>query len=126
MNRTILALSLLVAFASAAPAAAIGPFLDAFKAKYVVKGAPLAAKVEVTKCNVCHVGKSKKDRNEYGLTVGKFLHKVDFTGKAKVFDPKTDMGKKALDEGLTKAGDEKASDGVTFDERIAAGKLPVE
>ena len=58
--------------ASSRPAFAIKQFFDEFKAVYVKADSAepndkaLAAEVETAKCNVCHVGKSKKDRNAYG------------------------------------------------------------
>lgn len=124
MKKFSLLLACLVLVLSAAPAWAIPPFSDAFKKAYVKPGEPLEAKVAEAKCNVCHVGKEKKDKNEYGKTVGKFLKKADFTGDAKKFDPKSDEGAKALQEGLDKAAAEKSSSGKTFGELIKAGELP--
>lgn len=71
------------------------------------------------KCMVCH-GKSKKDKNEYGKAVGKFVT------KAKVNELKDDEAarSKYIVEGLTKAADEKSSGGKTFGEIIKEGKLP--
>ncbi len=56
---------------------AIKQFADEFKAVYVKDGSPLAAEVEKAKCNVCHVGKSKKDRNAYGQALAELLDKKE-------------------------------------------------
>jgi len=81
------------------------------------------------KCNVCHVaGKGKKEKNAYGLAVGKFIT------KAQLMKIKEDGGdnteaiaeatKKYILEGLAKVEGEKAADGKTYGEAIKAGKLP--
>jgi hypothetical protein len=124
MKNLSVLLACLVLAVSAAPLWAIPPFNDAFKAKYVKEGTPLAEKVGEVKCNVCHMGKEKKDKNEYGKTVGKFLKKADFTGDNKKYDPKSDEGQKVLSEGLDKAAAEKSSGGKTYGELIKAGELP--
>jgi hypothetical protein len=91
----------------------------------VKKGDPLDAKVTEVKCNVCHVGTDKKEHNEYGKAVSKYLQKADFIGAAKKFDkvasPET---QKAIADGLEKAGAEKAGNGKTFAEIIKLGELP--
>jgi hypothetical protein len=125
MKNVSLLLAGLVLVVSAAPALAIPPFNDAFKKIYVKAGEPLEAKVMEVKCNVCHVGKEKKDKNDYGKTVAKYLKKVDFTGEAKKFDDiKGDAAQKALAEGLAKAGAEKSASGKTYDELLKSGELP--
>lgn len=109
----------------AAPAEAIPPFNESFKKMYVKEGEPLAEKVALEKCNVCHFGKEKKDKNDYGKAVGKFLKKADFTGDAKKFDKPTDPeAQKALSEGLEKAGAEKGPGGKTYAEILKSGELP--
>jgi hypothetical protein len=67
----------LVAGSSARPAYAIKQFFDEFKAVYVKDGSPLAAAVDSAKCNVCHVGSSKKDRNAYGEALAERLDKKE-------------------------------------------------
>ena len=125
MKKFSLLLVCLMLALSAAPAWAIPPFNDAFKKAYVKAGSPLDAKVMEVKCNVCHMGKEKKDKNEYGKAVGKFLKKADFTGDAKKYpDVKGDDAQKALAEGLKNAEAEKSSSGKTFGELIKAGELP--
>lgn len=125
MKKVSLLLVCLMLVFSAAPAWAIPPFNEAFKKAYVKEGTPLAEKVAEVKCNVCHVGKEKKDKNEYGKAVGKFLKKADFTGDTKKYaNVKDDDAQKALAEGLEKAAAEKSSSGKTFGELIKAGELP--
>lgn len=101
--------------ASAGQAFAIKQFADEFKATYVEEGTPLAAEVEKAKCNVCHVGKSKKDRNAYGEALAKLLDKKeDKDNKEKI--------RQALE---TVAAQPSAGAGSpTFGDLIKEGKLP--
>ena len=99
-----------------APALAIKQFEEEFKAVYVKEGTPLAAAVETAKCNVCHVGKSKKDRNAYGDALAERLDKkADKDDKDKI--------RKAPEEGAKLPS---KVDGKTFGDLIADGKLPCE
>ena len=98
------------------PAFAIKQFADEFKALYVKDGTPLAAAVETAKCNVCHVGKSKKDRNAYGEALAERLDKE--TDKKDV-----EKIRKALEE---VAGLPSKVEGKTFGDLIKDGKLPAE
>lgn len=120
----IMLVCLAVLGTSAAPCWAIPPFNEAFKKNFVPAGAPIEAKVAEVKCNVCHIGKAKKDKNEYGKAVGKYLKKADFAGDDKKYDPKSDEGQKALKEGLEKANAEKSAGGKSFGDMIKAGELP--
>ncbi|MFM7206711.1 MAG: hypothetical protein ACKO4T_08590 [Planctomycetaceae bacterium] len=96
---------------------AIKQFADEFKATYVKDGTPLAAAVDEAKCNVCHVGKSKKDRNAYGNALAERLDKKDDkVNKEKI--------QKALDDVAALSSDPAKPDAPTFGELIAAGKLP--
>jgi hypothetical protein len=99
-----------------APAFAIKQFADEFKAVYVKDGTPLAAAVETAKCNVCHAGKSKKERNAYGEALAERLDKE--TDKKDV-----EKIRKVLDE-VAKLPSKVS--GKTFGELIADGKLPAE
>lgn len=65
------------------------------------------------KCNVCHVGTKKSDRNDYGVALTKLLEKNE-----------KDVAK--IGEALKKAEGLKAkdSDTETFGDRLKAGKLP--
>jgi hypothetical protein len=103
---------------------AIDPFKKQFEAKYVKAepGTPeeqaLAAAVKQAKCNVCHVGVKKKDKNAYGIALGELLDKkTDAKDKAKI--------QEALEKvaGMKSNPDDAAS--PTFGELIGQGKLPV-
>lgn len=99
-------------------AKAIKPFFDEFKAKYVKADGDAGDKayaelVEKVKCNVCHKGKEKKDRNAYGKELDKLLDKkTDAKDKPKI--------QKALDT----VAKEKSPGGPTFGELIKEHKLP--
>ena len=77
---------------SAREAFAIKQFFEEFKAIYVKPESVdpaekvLATEVESAKCNVCHVGSSKKERNSYGEALaerlGKCIHKIAQVGAA--------------------------------------------
>ena len=112
----LLALSLAIG-ASAREAFAIKQFSDEFKAVYVKEGTPLAAEVETAKCNVCHKGSNKKDRNAYGEALAKLLDKKeDKENKEKI--------RQALDTVAKESSDPSKPDAPTFGDLIAAGKLP--
>jgi len=110
----------MVAAATARPALAIKQFNDEFKAVYVKPDSSdpaekaLAAAVETAKCNLCHKGKEKKDRNAYGEALAELLDKKE--------DAKNvDKIRKALETVAAKASPD---GGPTFGELIKAGKLP--
>ena len=73
---------------SAREAFAIKQFFDEFKAVYVKPDSAdpaekaLAAEVETAKCNVCHMGSSKKERNAYGHALAEKLNKKEDAKKA--------------------------------------------
>ena len=63
-------------------------------------------------CAICHPGKSKKERNDYGMAINKLLKKAD-----------TDDAKKIADSIKATEGEKNAA-GKTFGELIKAGMLP--
>ena len=70
---------------------AIEPFKKEFESKYVKKDPSTDAEkafaeaVSKAKCNVCHVGKTKKERNEYGKALDALLdRKTDAKNIAKI------------------------------------------
>ncbi len=86
----VLGLGSFLVAAAAGRVYAIKPFSDEFTAKYVKKDEQrkkdqdFAKLVEETKCLVCHMGKSKKDRNPYGVELAKLLdNKTDKDNKDK-------------------------------------------
>jgi len=88
-------------------------------AKY--KDSKIAGALKEAKCNACHYGKSKKNRNDYGKALEKSgLSKKSYT------ELKSDKPAlaKHVKEALEKVLKEKNADGETFGDRIKAGKLP--
>ena len=108
---------------SAREAFAIKQFFDEFKAVYVKPDSAdpaekaLAAEVETAKCNVCHAGSSKKERNAYGNALAERLNnKEDAKNVEKI--------KKALDEVAALPSDPAKADSPTFGALLKEGKLP--
>ena len=109
------ALALILSLAHS-PAEAIPPFQKEFVKMYAPPGSPLAAKVKKVKCNICHKGKKKKDRNAYGDALAKLLdRKKDKKNVEKI--------RKAL---KTVESQSATPGGPTFGELLKAGKLPAE
>ena len=102
---------------------AIKPFKEQFEAQYVKPDSTdpteqlFAEAVATAKCNVCHVGKSKKNRNAYGRQLAELLDRLADKGNP-------DKIRAALDKvaGMKSAPDN--PDSSTFGELIKAGKLP--
>jgi hypothetical protein len=101
---------------------AIEAFKKEFEAKYVKKDGSsdaeksFAAAVEKAKCNVCHVGKTKKVRNDYGKALGALVTKKDGKDSAKIQEA---FDKVAAEK--SKPGD---ANSPTFGDLIKEGKLP--
>ena len=102
---------------SARDAFAIKQFADEFKAMYVKPGTQLAAAVETAKCNVCHAGSSKKERNAYGQALAERLDKKEDAKNVEKI-------KKALEEVAALSSDPSKADAPTFGKLIEEGKLP--
>jgi len=95
-------------------------YMDEFKAMYAKADGSaaekaLAAEVETAKCNVCHVGSVKKDRNAYGNALSERLDKND-KDAAKI--------KKVLGEVAALSSDPAKAGAPTFGALIKEGKLP--
>ena len=107
---------------AAAPAHALKDFKDQFEAKYVKTDSKnpadlaLSAAVQEAKCNICHVGKTKKKRNAYGAELAKLIKKTDKDNIAKI--------RAALDKVAAMKSDAKDSQAPTFGSLIQHGKLP--
>lgn len=100
------------------PALAYKEFFDEFKKVYVAdENAPLAKEVETAKCNVCHAGSSKKERNAYGVALDKLLDKGDKKDADKI--------RKSLEEVAALPSDPEKKDSATFGALLKEGKLPV-
>jgi hypothetical protein len=108
--RFLLVVPVLIAIVSTA--GAVPPFYIEFKKDYLEqlkdkKFVEAMDKADV-KCLVCHQGKQKKNRNDFGKVVGKFLTKKDAKDKEKIaaglkkafamhVDPKNDKSETYLD-----------------------------
>ena len=103
-------------------ASALPPFNKEWTGKYVEGNgnAKFIEAVGTAKCNVCHVGTSKKDRNEYGMAVSKFLTKTKYN---EIKDDEA-IAKKYILDGLEKAAGEKNGSGKSYGELIKLGQLP--
>ena len=114
------AIVILAVGAAPRPAFAIKEFFDEFKAVYVKPDSAdanekaLAAEVETAKCNVCHAGSSKKERNAYGNALADLLDKKEDKKNAEKI-------RKALE---TVAAMPSADGGPTFGDLLKQGKLP--
>jgi len=113
----------LVCGGSARDAFAIKQFGEEFKAVYVKPDSAdpaekaLAAAVETAKCNVCHEGSSKKDRNAYGQALDKLLDKKEDAKNVEKI-------RKALEEVAALPSDPAKADSPTFGALLKEGKLP--
>jgi hypothetical protein len=104
-------------------AKAIKQFKDEFEAVYILVDDPtpeqeaLALAVEEVRCNVCHEGRSKRNRNIYGQALSELLDRKE---------DKEDVEKirAALIKVEAISSDPDADDAPTFGELIEAGKLP--
>lgn len=102
---------------------AIAPFKKEFDDKYV-KASPatpeeeaFAAAAKKAKCNVCHVGTKKTERNAYGLALDEFLDKkADVKNKEKI--------QEALDKVAAMHSVKDDPNSPTFGDLIKQGKLP--
>lgn len=96
-------------FLSAPDAQARPKYFNEFKAAY----ANVAEEADKQKCNVCHFGQEKKNRNDYGKALAEAL------GEKNVMDAEK------IKAALKKAEGQKSSvDGKTFGDLIKEGKLP--
>ncbi len=118
----VVALSMLF---RARQADAIPAFFKEFQAMYVKKDSAdpkekaLVEGVAKVKCNVCHVGTKKKERNAYGEELSKLLDKKeDIKNAPKIQD--------ALKTVADMPSDPANSQSPTFGQRLQEGKLPVE
>ena len=103
-------------------ASALPPFNKEWTARYVEGNgnAKFVEAVSTAKCNVCHQGTSKKEHNEYGKAVKKYLTKAKYT---QIKEDEA-AGKKYIIESLQKAEAEKSPSGKTYGELLKAGTLP--
>lgn len=111
----------------ASPALALPVFKSAFEEYYNLKEPQtdaeksLAAAVGEAKCNTCHKGKSKKERNAYGDELHKYLEKDNFKKERVTAEPA--KVKEEIEAALKKAEEGAAAGGKTFGELLKAGQL---
>ena len=92
-------------------ATAVPLFSKHFTKMYVdeKKNKDYAAKVKAEKCNLCHYGKSKKNRNDYGAALSKLLDKNKYKtsrvkAEAKKVEEELNAAFKKVAEMKNKAG----------------------
>lgn len=111
----------------ASPAFAISEFSKQWKEKFL--GGEDVDEEFVTAgrkagCYVCHVkGEDKKKvRNEYGMTIAKYLKAEDFSKEYVKANP--EKAKEQILEGFKKAGEHESKDGKKFADKIKNNELP--
>ncbi len=130
MKKFVVGLTMIVAMLvvglSAQQAHAVATFSKFFKEKYVDPGdnAALASLYDAqkSKCDVCHYGKTKKNRNDYGQALSELLDKDNYKLSRVKAEP--DLVDMELKEAFEKVEKMKSTGGQTFGELIKAGKLP--
>jgi hypothetical protein len=116
-------------------ASALPPLNAAWHEKYSSMKEVVVSKLGESsndRCNVCHVPeKGKKEKNDYGKAVGKFVTKAKITEirengekSGADADKVSAETKKYILEGLQKAESEKSKSGKTYGDLIKAGQLP--
>jgi hypothetical protein len=88
----------------------------------ITKNTKFADLMKEQKCNVCHYGKTKKNRNDFGQALNKTMSDEVYK-KLKAEEDKEKLTKK-INEALKAAMKEKSKSGKTFGELIEAGELP--
>jgi hypothetical protein len=84
------------------------------------KASKIEAALEEVKCNLCHFGTSKKNRNDFGKALTEHLNKDLFDELKGDADKLNDAITKALDKAEAKAN----PNGEKYGERISKGELP--
>jgi hypothetical protein len=84
------------------------------------KESKVAEILKTEKCNFCHYGNTKKNRNDLGTALSKFLSKEKFE---ELKDQKDKLAE-VVKDALKKVEAEKAECGLTFGELIKEGKDP--
>ena len=89
-------------------------FQETYKDSKVLEAAKKA------KCNTCHFGKSKKNRNDFGMALSKHLNKDMYKARNK----DKEAFKKKIAEALKLVEKEKSTGGMLFGKLIEEGTLP--
>jgi len=95
------------------------PYKKGFEGQYA-DNAKLMAAAKEAKCNICHYGKTKKNRNDYGMALSKHLSKDLYEELKK--EPEK-LNEKVV-EALKMVETMKKNDEGTFGDLIKAGTLP--
>ncbi|MFO0820444.1 MAG: hypothetical protein U1A77_21035 [Pirellulales bacterium] len=93
-----------------------------FKKQFEEKYPALKSVTDEQKCNLCHYGKSKKNKNDYGKALGELLKKDNYKDERVKAEP--EKVKAEFEAAFTKVEAAKSKGGETFGERIKAGKAP--
>ena len=107
----------------ASSAWAVKPFQDQFYRLYLDRqsadsdAVAYAARVRDAKCNLCHVGNSKKNRNTYGMQLAKRLDAKEDKGNAERI-------RTVLQQVAQRKSKPDDANAETFGQLIAAGYLP--
>jgi len=120
MNRfLIVSLSGLCALVVAVSSALARPdYNKQFQASF--EKSPIGEAAKEKKCNVCHYGKTKKNRNDFGTALNKHLTADGYT---ELKSDKEALGAK-IQEAFKAVMKEKSKSGKVFGELIEAGQLP--
>ena len=105
-------------------AIAIPAFKKAFDKRVtsVSKNAGLVAAAKEAKCNVCHFGKSKKMKNDFGKALATLLKKANY--KSTRIQAEPEKVKAEFDAAFKKVWAMKNPKGVVYGTFIKDGKLP--
>ena len=117
----ILSIALVATFFSAVhpnTASARPDYFKTFQEHY--KESSILEDAKKAKCNTCHYGKSKKNRNDYGKALSEHLTKKQYQELRK---DKAALADK-VDEALKEAEKAKSVSGELFGKLIEGGQLP--
>ena len=95
------------------------PYRKQFEETY--KDSKIVEAAKEAKCNVCHYGKTKKNRNDYGKALTKYLNADQYK---KLYKTDKEALNKKIKEALKSVVKVKSTKGKTFGELIKAGQLP--
>jgi tRNA U54 and U55 pseudouridine synthase Pus10 len=103
---------------------AVGAFQKQFVKSYTseTKNKVFFEAVAKAKCNVCHYGKSKKMRNDYGTALSKLLDKSEFKTSLVKADP--EGAEKKIVAAFEKVAKMKNGKGLLYGDLIKQLKLP--
>ena len=111
----VASMAVLVLLFGCSEAQALPIFFAEFQQRYASPNDPaFAQRISELRCNVCHTGQSKKQRNEYGVALEAYLMQERFTVDRLRVDP---IGaRREIQQALQRAENDKSARGVTFGE----------